>query len=169
MHGDPAAAAPFWRYQEQDYDCGEMAVADVVGEITGHEPTEDEVTAAAENVPSANHPGPIYKPGSRTSNSDLPVLLAHYGIQAAAVHTNTDALMQDLDQGRKIIVGLNNKTIWNKPGDRSVENHFVVVTGIDTGAGMVHLNDSGSSRGRDEQVRSPTSNRRGAPATTSRS
>lgn len=152
MHGDPAAAAPFWRYQEQDYDCGEMAVADVVGEITGHQPTEDEVTAAAENVPSANHSGPIYKPGSRTSNSDLPVLLAHYGIQASAVHTNTDALIQDLDQGRKIIVGLNNKIIWNKPGDRSVENHFVIVTGIDTGAGMVHLNDTGSSRGRDEQV-----------------
>ncbi len=97
-----------------------MAVADVVGEINGHQPTEDEVTAAAENVPSANHSGPIYKPGSRTSNSDLPVLLAHYGIQASAVHTNTDALIQDLDQGRKMIVGLNNKIIWNKPGDRSV-------------------------------------------------
>jgi hypothetical protein len=47
MHGDPGAAAPYWRYQQQDYDCGEMAVADVVGEITGHQPTEDEVTAAA--------------------------------------------------------------------------------------------------------------------------
>ena len=119
MHGDPAAAAPYWRYQQQDYDCGEMAVADVVGQITGHQPSEDEITAAAENIPSANHSGPIYTPASRTSNSDLPVLLAHYGIQAAAVHTNTDALMQDLDQGRKVIVGLNDKIIWNKPGDRT--------------------------------------------------
>jgi predicted double-glycine peptidase len=152
MHGDPGAAAPYWRYQQQDYDCGELAVADVVGEITGHQPTEDEVTAAAENVPSVNHSGPIYRPGSRTSNSDLPPLLAHYGIQASAVHTNIDSLIQDLDQGRKVIVGLNDKIIWNKPGDRSVENHFVVVTGIDTGAGMVHLNDTGSSAGRDEQV-----------------
>jgi predicted double-glycine peptidase len=152
MHGDPAAAAPYWRYQQQDYDCGEMAVADVVGEITGHQPTEDEVTAAAENVPSVNHSGPIYRPASRTSNNDLPVLLAHYGIPASGVHTNTDALIQDLDQGRKVIVGLNDKIIWNKPGDRSVENHFVVVTGIDTRAGMVHLNDTGSSGGRDEQV-----------------
>jgi predicted double-glycine peptidase len=152
MHGDPAAAAPYWRYQQQDYDCGEMAVADVVGEITGHQPTEDEVTAAAEKVPSVNHPGPIYHPASRTSNSDLPVLLAHYGIQASAVHTNTGSLIQDLDQGRKVIVGLNDKIIWNKPGDRTVENHFVVVTGIDTRAGTVHLNDTGSSAGRDEQV-----------------
>ncbi len=73
------------------------------------------------------------------------MLLAHYGIQAAAVHTNTDALIQDLDQGRKVIVGLNDKIIWNKPGDRTVENHFVVVTGIDSRAGVVHLNDTGSS------------------------
>jgi predicted double-glycine peptidase len=152
MHGDPAAAAPFWRYQVQDYDCGEMAVADVVGEITGHQPSEDEVTAAAENVPSANHPGPIYAPANRTSNGDLQVLLAHYGIQASSVHSNTDALIQDLDQGRKVIAGVNDKIIWNKGGDRTVENHFVVVTGIDTRTGMVHLNDTGSSRGRDEQV-----------------
>jgi hypothetical protein len=54
--------------------------------------------------------------------------------------------------GRKVIVGLNDKVIWNKPGDRTVENHFVLVTGIDTRAGMVHLNDTGSSVGRDEQV-----------------
>jgi predicted double-glycine peptidase len=152
MRGDPGAAAPYWHYQQQDYDCGEMAVADVVGEITGHQPTEDEVTAAAANVPSVNHSGPIYRPTSRTSNSDLSVLLAHYGIQASSVHTNTDALIQDLDQGRKVIVGLNDKIIWNKPGDRAVENHFLVVTGIDTRAGMVHLNDTGSSVGRDEQV-----------------
>jgi hypothetical protein len=62
MHGDPVAAAPYWRHQQQDYDCAEMAVADVVGQITGHEPTEGEVTAAAGNIPSVSHPGPIYRP-----------------------------------------------------------------------------------------------------------
>ncbi|MGB8389028.1 C39 family peptidase [Mycobacterium sp.] len=152
MHGDPAAAAPYWREQQQDLDCGEMAVADVVGQITGQEPTEDEITAAAENIPSVSHPGSIYRSGGRTKNRDLPVLLAHYGIQAAAVHTTIDALGQDLDQGRKVIVGLNDKTIWDEPGDRTQENHFVVVTGIDTNAGVVHLNDSGVEAGRDEQV-----------------
>ena len=151
MHGDPAAAAPYRRYQQQDYDCGEMAVAEI-GQITGHEPSEAEITAAAANIPSVSHPGPIYRAADRTKNSDLPVLLAHYGVQAAAVRTNTDALEQDLDQGHKVIVGLNDRTIWNKPGDRSTENHFVVVTGIDTKAGLVHLNDSGSRAGRDEQV-----------------
>lgn len=152
MHGDPAAAAPFWRYQVQDYDCGEMAVADVVGEITGHQPTEGEVTAMAENTPSGSHGGPIYAPGSRTSNHDLAVLLTRYGVQADSVHTNLDALEQDVDQGRKVIAGVNDKIIWNESGDRSVENHFVVVTGIDTNANVVHLNDTGVKRGRDEQV-----------------
>ena len=56
MHGDPAAAAPYWRYQQQDYDCGEMAVADVIGQVTGHEPSEAEITAAAGNIPSVSHP-----------------------------------------------------------------------------------------------------------------
>jgi predicted double-glycine peptidase len=152
MHGNPAAAAPYWRYQQQDRDCGEMAVADVVGQVTGHEPTEDEITAAAGNIPSVSHPGPIYRPGANTKNSDLPVLLAHYGVPATAVHPNLDALAQDLDRGRKVIVGLNDKILWNKPGDRTQENHFVVVIGVDTSANVVHLNDSGIAAGRDEQV-----------------
>jgi hypothetical protein len=152
MHGDPAAAASYWRYQQQDYDCAEMAVADVVGQVTGREPTEEQVTATAGNIPSVSHPGPIYRPSDKTKNPDLPVLLAHYGIQAAAVHIDIDALAQDLDQGHKVIVGLNDKILWSKPDDRTQENHFGVVTGIDTKAGVVHLNDSGIKAGRDEQV-----------------
>jgi Peptidase_C39 like family len=152
MHGDPAAAAPYWRYQQQAFDCAEMAVADVIGEISGHLPTEDEITAAAENIPSAGHPGPIYHPGGRTSNNDLVPLLAHYGIAAGMVHPGTDTLIQRLDQGRKVIVGVNDHVIWNDSGNRTKENHFVVVIGIDTKAGVVHLNDSGVEAGRDEQV-----------------
>jgi predicted double-glycine peptidase len=152
MHGNPAAAAPYWRYQQQNLDCGEMAVADVVGQVTGHEPTEEEITTTAGSIPSVSHPGPIYNPSGKTSNKDLPALLAHYGIQAAAVNTNIGALEQDLDQGHKVIVGVNDKTMWNQPGNRSQENHFVVVIGIDTKAGVVHLNDSGIKAGRDEQV-----------------
>ena len=152
MHGDPAAAAPFWHLQIAQYSCGEMAVADVIGQLTGHEPSEEEITTTAEHTPSDRHPGPIYTPTSRTSNDDLVVLLAHYGIQAGAFHSNLDLIEQDLDHGRKVIVGLNDKTIWNQSGDRSQENHFVVVTGIDTKADMVHLNDSGVTGGRDEQV-----------------
>ena len=152
MHGDPAAAAPYWRYQQQNRDCAEVAVADVIGEITGQQPGEDEIDATAGNIPSGSHAGPIYRPNSRTSNGDLAVLLAHYGIQAASVHTSIGALEQELDQGRKVIAGVNNNIIWNEGGNRAEENHFVVVTGIDTKAGVVHLNDPGVKAGRDEQV-----------------
>ncbi|WAC91954.1 C39 family peptidase [Mycobacterium sp. Aquia_213] len=152
MHGDPDAAAPYWRYQQQHLDCGEMAVADVIGQISGHEPAEDEINAAAGNIPSAAHPGPIYRPGSRTSNKDLVPLLAHYGVHADAVHPDTKGLARDLDNGRKVIVGVNDHVIWNDAGDRAKQNHFVVVIGIDTDAGVVHLNDSGVPTGRDEQV-----------------
>ena len=152
MHGDPAAAAPYWHFQVAQYACGEMAVADVIGQITGHEPSEGEITATAEHTPSDNHPGPIYTPTSRTSNNDLVVLLAHYGIPAGGFHSNLDLIEQDLDHGRKVIAGVNNKTLWNESGNRGEENHFVVVTGIDTNAAVVHLNDSGAMAGRDEQV-----------------
>jgi predicted double-glycine peptidase len=152
MHGDPAAAAPYWRFQVAEYACGEMSVADVIGQITGHEPSEGEITATAEHTPSDSHPGPIYTPSSRTSNNDLVVLLGRYGIPAGEFHSNLDLIEQDLDHGRKVIVGVNDRIIWNEPGNRSQENHFVVVTGIDTNADVVHLNDSGRMTGRDEQV-----------------
>ncbi|MDP7731615.1 MULTISPECIES: C39 family peptidase [Mycobacterium] len=152
MHGDPGAAAPYWRYQKQDRDCGEMAVADVIGQITGNQISEEEIDDAAGNIPSTAHAGPIYTPGNRTSNRDLPVLLAHYGVQSDETRSDTAALERALDQGRKVIAGVNNRILWDEGGDRSRENHFVVVTGIDTRAGVVHVNDSGIKAGRDEQI-----------------
>ena len=152
MYGDPAAAAPYWRYQTNDSDCGEMAVADVVGQITGREPTEQQITAVAEVTPSTAGRGPIWKPSGNTDIRNLPVLFWHYWIRAENIQTTTNALEQDLAERRKIVVILNAETIWNRPGKRDSANHFVVVTGIDTKAGVVHLADSGIKTGRDEQV-----------------
>lgn len=174
LYGDPAAAAPFWRYQQYDDDCVEMAVADVVGELTGTQPSEHEVVALAQSTPSSVHPGPIYsKPkkhhsGEGTSFDDEQTLLAHYGIRAtstdkgsaATTHlpTGMAALEQDLARGHKVIAGVNAEVIWGEPvedkdsNEAPLANHVVVVTGVDTAAGIVHLNDSGSEQGRDEQV-----------------
>jgi len=151
MYGNPAAAAPYWRRQHAS-DCGEMAAADVIGQITGHEPTEPQITAVAESIPSGYGPGPMYNPPGGTDYRNLPKLLAHYGIQSNVVGTDTSALEQDLAGNRKVIVLLNGETIWNQPGKRTYPDHFVVLTGIDTKAGVVHLNDSGLGTGRDEQV-----------------
>jgi hypothetical protein len=174
LYGDPAAAAPFWRYQGYDDDCVEMAVADVVGELTGRQPTEQAIVKVAQSTPSAVHTGPVYtkpkkhKAAGGTSFDDEPVLLAHYGIHAVSTDedsaaktgaaTGIAALEQELAKGHKVIVGLNSEVIWGEPvEDRTADgqpeaNHAVVVTGVDTAVGVVHLNDSGSDQGRDEQV-----------------
>lgn len=151
MFGDPVAAAPFWRRQHGT-DCAEVAAADVIGEVTGRQPTEQQVTATAESTPSTVHPGSIWQPGGSTDNRDLPVLLSHYGVASTMELSTTEALEEALASGRRVIAGVNSETLWNQRGDRFRQDHFVVVTGIDTRANVVHLNDSGIDTGRDEQV-----------------
>ncbi|MBV9513018.1 MAG: C39 family peptidase [Mycobacteriaceae bacterium] len=151
VFGDPSAAAPFWRYQT-DSDCGEMSVADVVGQITGQEPSERDVTAVAEKTPSTVHSGMMWHSGAYTSNGDLRTLLSTYGIDSEDGSRSFEDLEQALGNGQKVIVGLNDNIVWNTSGDRKSENHFVVVTGIDLESGKVHLNDSGIASGKDEQV-----------------
>ena len=151
IFGDPAAAARYW-HQQQGSDCGELAVADVIGQITGRPPSEEQIDAVAERIPNKAKSGPIWKPDGLTRIRDLPVLLWHYWITADNVSTNLSELERDLADQRKVIALVNAETIWNRPGRRSVANHFVVVTGIDTRTAAVHLNDSGVETGRDEQV-----------------
>ncbi|BBY20742.1 hypothetical protein [Mycobacterium stomatepiae] len=162
MYGDPAAAAPYWRRQHAS-DCGEIAAADVVGELTGRQPTERQITAVAENTAGATGSRPIWTPPGNTDIRDLPLLLWHYWVRADNIQTNIVALQQDLAEKRKVIALVNAETIWNRPGNRDVANHFVVVTGIDTKAGVVHLNDSGIDTGRDEQIPIATFERAWAP------
>jgi hypothetical protein len=150
-YGDPVAARPYW-HRQRTADCGELAVADVVGELTGSEPTEVDVASLAVSTPSAAGPGTVWGHDGNTHIRNLPVLLAYYGIHADNVKTTTSALEQALGAGRKAIVLVNAETIWNTPGQRKSANHFVVVTGIDAKSGVVHLNDSGVVNGGDEQV-----------------
>lgn len=176
MYGDPVAAAQWWRHQKYD-DCVLMASADVIGQITGKEPSEEAIIRKAQSTPSVVHPGTIYtKPldkthpnsGMGTSFADVPTLLEQYDI--AAVVTNrsragqdgvvggVEGLKQQLRGGHTVIVSVNGELIWNQPVDTKDEqgnplgDHAVVVTGIDTATNVVHLNDSGDPDGRDSQV-----------------
>jgi hypothetical protein len=170
LYGDPAAATSYWVEQTLD-DCSLMATADVVGQLTGHEPTEQEIVALAGATPSAHHDGPIYLPppdlddvdsGHGTDSRDLPILLAHYGIHATytdddvageiGVPTGMGALEDAVGGGHEVIAGVNAEMIWGTDGDRTQADHDLVVTGVDTEAGIVHLNDSGTEDGADEQV-----------------
>jgi Peptidase_C39 like family len=151
IYGNPIAAAVYWRPQHSG-DCGEMAVADVVGQVSGNEPIEHQITAAAQSIPRTTGRGPIYRPRRGTDVRDLPTLLAHYGIQSTLAQSTIGGLEQDLAHGHKVIANVNAQTIWNQSGNHNVDNHVVVVTGIDANTGVVHLNDSGINTGRNEKV-----------------
>ncbi len=100
MYGDPIAAAKYWQSQKYD-DCVLMSSADIVGQLTGKEPSERSIIKVAQSTPSVVHPGSIYiKPadtknpnsGMGTSVADIPTLLAHYGV---------DVVLTDLDNAVK--------------------------------------------------------------------
>jgi hypothetical protein len=166
VYGDPAAAAKYWREQSLEDNCGLVSVADVVGEITGNEPTEQQMVRLAQNTPSGTNPGPIYAPSADPSHSgsnggvemaDLVVLLDHYSVKSTmywTAHPETTgmpALQQYLGDGRKVIAWVNSAVIWNTSDQRTKADHYLVVTGIDTNKEIVHLNDPGADRA-DEQV-----------------
>jgi hypothetical protein len=138
----------------------------VVGVITGHAPTEQQVIALAEKTPSGTNPGPIYAPRATRETpkaavaSKWPtrvVLLDHYAIKSKmtyAVHpeeTGLPALERYLASDRKIIAWVNSAVIWDTSHQRTKADHFLVVTGIDTNKEIVHLNDPGADHA-DERV-----------------
>jgi len=173
-YGDPTTAAQWWRLQQYD-DCAIMSSADVVGQVTGKEPSEQAIIKKAQSTPSTVHSGSIYiKPVDKKSEGmgtmmwDLPTLLARYNVNAVAsnkeysaktgVPVGIEGLEQLLSGGHKIIVSVNAEMIWHQPIESKdehgnpVSDHAVVVTGIDTVNNVVHLNDSGIKTGRDEQI-----------------
>jgi hypothetical protein len=160
MYGNPSEAAQWWRHQHLE-DCGPMSAADVVRQMTGKEPSETAIWGVAVTMRSTVHSGPVSY-GMGIAPEDLPKLLAHYGVKATITDTTTqgqtglatglNALEQYLAQGHAVIAGVNAETIWGVSGDTTNADHALVVTGIDTKAGVVHLNDSGIDSGRDEQV-----------------
>ena len=154
MYGDPQAAAPYWRYQHQQ-DCGLMAVADVIGQLNGREPSQIGMELRGIFTKSESHRGDVYH-FDGTSPQDMVLLLQKHGIASDLTTGNSmGTLEQDLAGGHKVIAALNAETIWNYPpgnGDRTTPDHAVVVTGVDTGANTVHVNDSGTPDGRNEQI-----------------
>jgi Peptidase_C39 like family len=160
MYGNPAAAARYWQQQSLEDNCGLMSVADVVGEVTGHVPTEEQMVTLAEKTPSGTNPGPLYAPRNDPSHAgdnggiemaDEVVLLNHYGVKSVMTQTGLTALEQYLGSDRKIIAWVNSAIIWDTRDERTKADHFLVVTEIDTNTEIVHLNDPGADHP-DEQV-----------------
>lgn len=167
MYGDPAAAAKYWRYQQYWDDCVLMSSADVVAEVTGGEPSEEDIIDMAQSTPSSQGPGPVYtRPADpKNPNSgdgvwfrDIPTLLGRYNVRADISNGDIEGIEQALAAGHKVVVSVNGEIIWRKPVEdwdkhgKPAHNHSLVVTGVDTRNDMVHLNDSGSRQGSDEQI-----------------
>jgi hypothetical protein len=176
MYGDPAAAARWWHRQKFD-DCVIMASADLIGQITGREPSEDAIIKRAQSTPSTWHPGSIYiKPtnlsdpnsGQGTTFGDVPTLLKLYNVDAVAsaeghgaetgVPEGIEGLEQMLGSGHALLVSVNGELIWGTPvthkdkDGNPIGDHAVVVTGIDTANNVVYINDSGDDEGRNEKI-----------------
>jgi Peptidase_C39 like family len=167
MYGDPTTAAKYWRYQQYWDDCVLMSSADVIGETTGQQPSEEAIIDMAQSTPSAVSPGPIYtrpaKPDDPNSGAgawfrDIPTLLARYQIGAVVRHGSLADLEDQLAAGHRVFASVNGELIWHQPVEGKDESghpahdHAVVLTGVDTRNDVVHLNDSGSSSGRNMQI-----------------
>ncbi len=122
MYGDPEAAAPYWRYQHQQ-DCGLMSVADVVGQLTGREPSQIGMELRGVFTKSESHRGDVYH-FDGTSPQDMVLLLQKHGIESDLTTGNSmGTLEQDLAGGHKVIAALNAETIWNYPPGRWRPDH----------------------------------------------
>lgn len=163
VYGDPAAAEQYWQAQSLEDNCGAMSVADIVGQLTGDRPTEAQVLLKAEQTASEMNPGTkIYTPNTGgISVGDLPVLFKQYGIKAVESDTSgpeatgLNALENYLGSGRKVIAYVNSAIIWDTSDQRTAADHFVVVTGVDTGKNVVHLNDPGADEA-NTKIKVPT-------------
>jgi hypothetical protein len=159
LYGDPAKASQYWAPQSFGNNCVLMSVADVVGQISGQMPSEQDIIEVAKQTPSVAEQGKtVYADtqGDGVDTRDIGVLLAHYGIH---VTTSEDAkgqaalgaLENALGSRHAVMIAVSSSTIWegHRPKDG---DHEVVVIGVDVTNGVAHLNDSGADDGRDEQV-----------------
>jgi hypothetical protein len=155
--GNPIQEEQYWGHQSHQDDCQEMAMADIVGQLTGHEPSEAEMVSLTEQMASASHPGDVYVPGQGTSTQDAVEVFSHYGITSTYSDdqggtVSSDQCLQSLESalsnGGKPLVSVDAPMIWDSLGiahqlDPGQPDHAVVVTGIDTSTNTVYLNDSG--------------------------
>jgi hypothetical protein len=156
--GDPLGDAQNWHYQQGQSSCAVVAQGSVLSDLTGQPFNEDTL------VQQAVQAG-IFDPASGTMPDDVGKLLELNGVQTDIVPNATvDTLIDSLQAGDKVMVGLDANEIWEPQYDATTgqpieqepyAGHRVWVTGIDTqpdGSVYVILNDSGTPDGRMEPV-----------------
>lgn len=157
MHGEPNQDADYWLYQGNAGTCAPTSVAMVVADIAGIPlPSNEEVVDRALEMglitydPSESDPNLAW---SGMVDVDIVTLIESYGVDVTLSYDNTlDDLCTALDNGQAVMIGVDAYEVWygvdndDEDGGQGV-NHELVVTGVDTEAGLVYLNDSADPEG----------------------
>lgn len=150
--GSPADDMANWEFQGDTNRCALYAQKFTIEAITGQEIDIEEMEAIAEQNGWFNN---------GTATLDMSKMLEYYGVESDMTFGNDiDALRQALEDGKKVIVGLDSNQVWfgsegNILDPSNAANHAVQVIGIDNSnpdCPMVVLNDSGSPQGCGELV-----------------
>lgn len=162
--GDPEHSMENWHQQSHEDTCAVVAQEFILDEITGRDFTEEELRQEATQ-------SGWYSDGGGTPINDVGNLLEAHGIEVEKTTGNTlEDLKEKLEDGNKIIVGVNAEDIWNSGAENHMANepfeslwgsddnnpnHAVEVIGIDNSDSdnpMVILNDPGHSEGMGMEV-----------------
>ncbi|MBO0681116.1 C39 family peptidase [Mycolicibacterium sp. S2-37] len=172
VHGNPEANKKYLRQQGNCPTCVLMAVASVVGQLTGILPENEEIITRATTTRSDTARGEmIYQPGGTGQNGkhygvtyvDAVKLLDSYGIDAVVseyTKNQGDRALKELtaalDDRGSVIVSIHGQTMYDAlfgwdhsprpPGIKS-GNHAVSVTGVDENRRLVFINDSNLKTG----------------------
>mgnify|MGYP006417370031 FL=1 len=145
-HGTPSADSVVWHQQTTDFSCGVVS-SEMVMKMFGLEISE------AQLVYEATTEGILTDNGM--SIEGIQQILYNHGIATKVAMGDISDLSDHLDQGHKIIVGLDSGELWGEDpawedwvGERA--DHAVVVTGVDDSGPFptVTINDPGHPDGK---------------------
>jgi hypothetical protein len=150
--GNPIQDAQFWQQQNGANSCAVVAQMSVYESITGVDLSEAEVCKMAEE-------NGWYDPETGTQSNAVGKILNALGVPTDQRYdANLEDIANALEQGDKVIVGLDANEIWtplrdpatNAPIEQPNAGHAVWVTGVDQqadGSVKIILNDSGTPDG----------------------
>ena len=153
LHGDPDVTGQYHLWQGSvNGTCAPTSIAMVLEQTTGvHYDDSGEVVGRALEMGlitlDPTDPALAEQGGwSGMTTPQMVELIESYGLDAQVAHGSVDDLATTLDAGETVIVGVDADELWSGTDDDATDggqddNHAVVVTGIDTGTGMVYVDD----------------------------
>ena len=123
--GDPDYQQGHWQLQNLPDNCAVVAQASILSQF-GFDVSMDEATYVA----MANG---WYSPGFGTSPDDLGNVLEAYGVPTHSVDfASIEQLAAELQQGHRVLVGVNSGELWDQGPMAEFWNWFNEVTGRDS-------------------------------------